>query len=263
MSLLLRIWKDIQRGENIDLYATVMVALVLAVLNVTGVLKVDVQPLILAVMALLAFASLGNRHRLEMILERTSSVNEKALHEDFPPEFNTDLERAREIWLIGVHQSDILIRYYSLFEKKLKQGDYFRVLLVDPSGAASKMTGMRFPGQIGSDQERARINSSLNTLCALKQVAPSRMEIRVIDFLFAYGGFVLDPETSSGAVYTQRYTFRTLGGSRKPKLVYKRGDGRWYDLICSEVRGFWEVATPWQCNNIIPQDDLLEGKPQV
>jgi hypothetical protein len=254
MKLSRLIWQDIRRGENIDLYVTVIVSLVLTILNVTGMAPASsVTPLTLAVLALVAITILGNRHRLELIIERTSPSSEKVVYEQFPPEFKDDLERAREVWLIGIHQSDVMIIYHSLFEKKLRAGDSLRVLLADPEGMASEMTEMRFPGEINPGQERARIKTSLNTLCQLKQVAPDRLEIRTIDFLLAYGGFALNPTSSTGVVYIQRYTFRTHGGAHKPKLVYRHGDGQWYDLICDEIRALWEAAEPWDCSSPKPQ----------
>lgn len=242
------IWQDIRRGENIDLYITAIVSIALAFLNVTGVVQTaSVAPLVLAVLALISITILGNRHRLEQLLERTSISSQKELYEDFPSEFNADLEKAREVWLVGIHQNDFMVRFYSLFKEKLKRGDRLKVLLVEPNGAASKMTAMRFPGKVAENQEQLRIQSSLSSLCDLKNVAPDRLEIRVIDFLFAYGGFILDPDHSGGIAYIQRYTFRTQGGARKPKFVYRRDDRRWYDLICCEVRELWECAKPWDC----------------
>src|SRR4051812_34877799 len=71
MKFLARLWKEITRGENLDLYLTVIVALSLTVLNLmpNSIIGFDpksqLEPLVLAVLALLAFSMLGNRHALE------------------------------------------------------------------------------------------------------------------------------------------------------------------------------------------------------
>ena len=71
MKLLRRIWQDFRQGENIDLYLTVIVSIVLAVLNIVNVVPPSwIAPLNLSVLALLSFAILGNRYRIETILER-------------------------------------------------------------------------------------------------------------------------------------------------------------------------------------------------
>lgn len=248
MRIFRRVWKDIQQGENIDLYVTVALAIILAILNLVGLApSVLLNSITLAVLALITIAILGNRHRLEVIIERTSLATDRIPLEEFPPEFVLELENAKEVWLTGIHQSAVITAYYSLFERKLKRGDKLRVLVVDPNGAACKMAAMRFPGRVSENQERIRILSTLESLCELKKIAPSNLEIRTIDYLLEYGAFLLDPETPEGVAYLQRYTFKTLGGARKPKLVYRRQDGRWYDLVCAEIRALWENAALWDC----------------
>jgi hypothetical protein len=241
-----RIVKDLQRGENIDLYVTIVAGVIATVLSLTNVItQTSVVPIVLALLSLMAFSLLYSRHGMNTLLERTSSRTDSVIHEDFPPEFQKDLERARDIWIVGVHASDIMTRYHSLVERKLESGDRVRAMLVDPGGAASSMTALRFPGQVDATQERARINSSLASLCRLHDSFPDSIEVRVVDFLFPYGGLLLDWRGNSGVAYLQRYTFRVLGGSRKPKLVYRRG-APWYDLILTEMEEFWKVARDWQ-----------------
>ena len=243
-----RIWQDIQHGENIDLYVTVIAAIVLAFLNVFGVTASTwVAPLIPAILALLAISILGNRHRLEMLLETSSGMTRQPFIEEFPPELSSDLAKARDVWILGVHSRDVMGRYYSLFQEKVERGDRFHILFLDPNGAAAAMTAMRIPGNNDPNQERSLITSSLNIACKLKELAPDQVEIRTIDYLFGYGGLILDPDSSWGVVYIQRYTFKKFGGSRKPKSIYRRKDGNWYELICFELKEFWKIATPWNC----------------
>lgn len=248
MTFVQRIVKDIQHGENIDLYVTIAAGVVATILSFTNIIgQASVVPIVLALLSLTAFSLLYSRHGMNTLLERTTSRPDSIIHEDFPPEFQKDLERARDSWIIGVHASDIMTRYYSLFEKKLEGGDRVRAMLVEPTGAASSMTALRFPGQVDAMQERARINSSLSSLCRLRESFPDSIEIKVVDFLFPYGGFLLDWQGRSGIAYLQRYTFRVLGGSRKPKLVYRQDATPWYELILTEMEEFWKVACDWKC----------------
>lgn len=98
----------------------------------------------------------------------------------------------------------------------------------------------------GVDRECAgREPAEAGVLGALQDAFPASVEIRVIDFLLPYGGYLLDWEDRSGVAYLQRYTFRVLGGSRKPKLVYRCGNTPWYELISTEVSELWEVSETW------------------
>ena len=91
-----------------------------------------------------------------------------------------------------------------------------------------------------------RILSSLQTLAGLHEIVPDRVEIRVIDFLIDYTAYLLDPDTQHGVVYLERYTYKTSGGSRKPKFVYRRRDGRWFEHVRTEISRLWDSAVIWE-----------------
>jgi len=252
MKMFQRVVDDIRGGENIDLYVTVAAAIGLAAMNAVGVVQVALLwPLNLAILALLATTILGNRHRLEEIGTAIASFPAQSIPfvEEFPVDFALRLDEARELWLTGTHHSAALTAYYQVLEKKVRAGGTLKFLLVAPDGAASKMAAMRFPGRVNPDQERMRIQSSLETLASLREIAPERVEIRTIDFLVDYTAYLLDPEAPHGVIYLERYTYKTSGGSRKPKFVYHRRDGRWFEHVRAEVLHLWDSATPWEPEN--------------
>jgi hypothetical protein len=245
--------EDIQNGENIDIYVTATVAVILAVLNVLGIVPSSkILPVNLAVLALVTLTILGNRHRLEEMATKVSLLaGQSTFLEEFPAEFAVHLEEATNVWLTGTHYSSAMTAYYHIFEQKVQRGGTLRVLLLDPSGEAYKMAAMRFPGKVGAEQERLRIQSTLTTLSELQKLAPQRVEIRVIDFLVEYTAYLLDPETQHGMIYLERYTFKTSGGARKPKFVYSRREGRWFEHIVTEFEHLWDNSTPWKAPDTV------------
>lgn len=253
MNIFERILHDIKGGENIDLYVTVVAAVAFVTMNVFGIVPgTSLFPMILAFLGLLALSLLGNRHRLEEVRHLISAMSGSSIAfvDEFPSDFSARLDDARELWLIGTHHSAALTAYHQIFQNKLRSAGKLRFLLVDPNGAASKMAAMRFPGRVDPDQERMRILSSLQTLSALREVAPDKVEIRIIDFLVDYTAYVLDPESPSGVIYVERATYKTSGGARKPKFVYKRRDGRWFEHVRTEVGHLWESGTDWKAEAI-------------
>ena len=59
MKLLNRIWQDVRRGENIDLYLTISIAIILSLLNILNLANpILVESVTLAVLGLLAVTSL-------------------------------------------------------------------------------------------------------------------------------------------------------------------------------------------------------------
>ena len=249
------IWRDIKRGENLDLYVTIFVAVSLVVFNVVGNVS---QPLIdsltLTILALLATVLLGNRHRLEAIHRSLTMAGRRLLLTQFPPEFKADIGRATELWLIGTHLDDILTEYYSMFEKKLEGKSSIRALVLSPDGNACKMSAMRFSGQVNVERERALVQSTLARLRKLQEGAPGKLEVRIMDYLFSYEMILINPGKADGTIYLKWYNFHVLGGPSKPKLVYRPEDEEWYEFFHSEARNFWERAKLWNHQKLTQLD---------
>jgi hypothetical protein len=241
-----RVWREIRGGENIDLYITLLAAVVLTILSTFGIGLDSIAALTLAILALIAFSLLRSRHKLDAIA-RGLPLADPGPVEEFPPEFILDLTRGREIWLTGFHPHTTLVKYHSLLEEKLKNGDNLRVLVADPDGAVCEMAAMRFPGNAEADLVRTRVISTLSSLCELRRVAPGNLEIRTIDYLLEYGAFLIDPNTEHGVAYVRRYTFKAPAGIMRPKLVYRQQGGKWYNLICAEILAQWNSGTLWKC----------------
>ena len=76
MEILKKVWKGIQRGEDIDLCATILVAFVVVILNLLGVVgSALVNSLTLAILGLLAISNLVSRYRLEQFSKRFDIPN--------------------------------------------------------------------------------------------------------------------------------------------------------------------------------------------
>jgi hypothetical protein len=197
-------------------------------------------------MALMTVSILGNRHRIDQILNKVSLFAIKPdFIQEFPTEFTQRLESAHELIIVGTHHNSTLTAYYHIFEEKLKLGHYIKFILISPNGKACKMAAMRFPGKINPEQEKTRIISSLETLSELKKVAPDCLQFKVIDFLVDYSAFLMEPNTNHGIVFIERNTFKTSGGSRKPKLIYRKEDGAWFEHFNTEINNLWNSAEDW------------------
>ena len=246
MKILHRIVDDLKRGESIDLYATIAVALLVVMLNLFGVVPQDwLVSLTLAVLAIIAGAILGNRQRLEGIHEKLGQAQETKILYDWPDEYKDDLENASEIWLIGVHLGGTVRNRRLFFKDKLQKGIIIRALLVNPDSAACAVAAARIPGDLSIERERLLISATLNDLCELKKVAPDKLEIRVVDDPMPYGGYMFNPEKPNGAIYLKRYSFKT---EIRARLVYRPKSQEWFNLIKTEIYTLWQYASEWPCN---------------
>jgi hypothetical protein len=243
-----RIVDDVKSGKNIDLYASVVVAFVLIVLNIFGVVNQEYfVPVALAILAILTYTTLNLKHDISEVREYTfAGTTRQEFISDFPPEFQSQLDAAHDVWFSGTHLSSALTAYHELLLNKLKRHGKLRFLLVSPDGHSALLAAKRFPGTVPPDQERIRIRTSLTTLAELAKASPDQVEIRVIDFPIEYTTFFIDPESPSAVLYVERATYKISGGIHKPKFIFRRHDGKWFDHVANEVRLLWNDATVWK-----------------
>ncbi|MBN1578414.1 MAG: hypothetical protein JW913_17770 [Chitinispirillaceae bacterium] len=239
---------DIKKGVNIDLYVTVFLSLGLAIVNViSGVFRipvnVDLTPINLSALFFVTIVLLNNRRKLDSIEASLFGSPKLDINESFPESYGKDIRNAKEIVQTGIHLNSNLNEYYEHYKCMLKNGGKLRIIMVDPDGAAYKMAAMRFPGGINPDQERSRARSSLSTLKNLMREYTT-LEVRLIDYLLEYSAMIINPESMDSVLYVERYTFRTQGGARKPKFVYSRKDGKWFDLYKYEISEIWAAGSP-------------------
>lgn len=248
MTRLHRVWEEIRRGENIDLYVAAPLAIFVAVLGVFGVTSPQVvSSLTLVILGLLATSLLTNRHTMKELSEKlTESSNTVFLQELSDTDFEEDFEAAAELWIVGVSLTTIIRAHYSLIEKKLRSGHKVKALLVHPDGPAIEMAEMRAYGRPNIERARNDIRNALDDLCDLSQSSLGRLEIRTIPHPLGHGIIARDPDTASGVLYVQNYPFKTEGGSR-PKYVLQAKDGLWYDLFKEELYNLWQAGTEWPC----------------
>ena len=242
-----RIWNDLRRGENIDLYLTIAAAVAFVALNLAGVASTALlAPLTLAVLALLAVTSLGNRHRMDTLLAQREQSLDDFFREEFPASYKADLEAAEEVWLAGVSLHRTVTGNYPLLERKLQRGHRLRVLLVHPDGAGLEMAVARGYTRRDVEKKRQEIRYVLDLLCDLRQIAPGRVEVRTIQHPLAYGALAANPDTGAGVLYLEHYCFRVSTESM-PRYLLRVQDGRWYEFFKTELKALWAAGADWSC----------------
>jgi hypothetical protein len=250
MQILQRVWNDIRKGENIDLYVTIVVAISLTILNLIGTaIQVYLAPVTLAVLALLAVTSLGNRYRIEELLRKQTRSLDDFYQEEYPPVYKEDFEAAEELWVIGISLHRTVQNNYSVIERKIEQGHCVRVLLVNPEGPGVEMAVQRNYARREVEPKSNDIRFTLQLLCDLKSIASDRLEIRTIRYPLAYGATAVNPNTASGILYLEHYCFRVSSESW-PKFVLHASDGKWYDFFSREIRALWEAGVEWSCTGV-------------
>ena len=245
MKLLQRLWLDIKQGENIDLFFSIAFSLAFVVIElIVDVPDSAVTPLLLSVLAMLSITNLGNRYRIETLMERVKPRTETLLT-DFPNHLlHHDMDKAKELMLIGVDLNVVLKSNYARLERKLANGESVKVLLVNPDSPACEMAAMLHYEPATADDKRSSILRSLRLLERLRLQPSGRLEIRTINYLPAIGAIITDLKTHDGAIYLWHYAFKAPDTSRL-KLILHHRDGFWYENFREELNAIWDNGQIW------------------
>lgn len=247
MRIFQRIWEELRQGENLDVYLTVIIAIILSFITLTGLGTPKpevVTAILLAVLALLAISNLKTRYVTEQVLEKLSLSAKTMFLEEFPASLQDDLAAASELWLVGVSLSRTLRHNYSEIERKLKKGDNVRVLLVHPEGPAAEIAASRPYPSAEVEQTRGQIRDSLGYLSKLKRTDPDKLQIRTIQNPLTHGFIAMNLDSPTGILYIEHYPYQTTG-SVLPRFVLRAKDERWYGFYKSELINLWNSGAEW------------------
>lgn len=247
MQMVRRFWHDLSNFENLDLYVTIVLAIGLSLLNLLGTAPdTYIQPLTLAVLGLLALTSLVNRHRIDDLHQAMIGSPIDLFVEEFPESMKSDLASALDLWLVGVSLHRTINFNYATLERKLQQGHRLRIMVVHPDGPGVEMAASRNYRRKEATVTSSRIRDNLQLLCDLQALAPDRVELRTIQNPLSYGVVAANPDTATGVLYIEHYTFGTSPVSM-PRYVIRAQDGRWYDFFKQEILAMWDYGVTWQC----------------
>jgi hypothetical protein len=234
--------EDIRRRRNLDVYLTVIVALVVSVLSFFDVVPADkVSALVLAVLAILALTVLATREAVE---NPRLARGDPELLDDFPPDLRSRRESSHSLYLIGVSLSRTLESSYGAFKTNLSRGAHIRVLLTDPEADEAAIDARTLLTRPRTVDMREEIRQSLRLLKQLQDVENGRLEIRTTRAAHKFGLNYVDVDTSASVMYVQLYGYRIEGESR-PLLALQRTHGEWFTCYHEQAEAMWREAEPY------------------
>ena len=247
MKFFRRMWYDVQQGENVDLYITLIGAVVIAALNFIYTVPPEWSTSItISILAFITFGILGNRYRIETIFKKISTENDVLLN-DYPAELNDQIIKTKNLMILGVDLNRTLRKNYAQFMEKLEQGRHIKILLVDPDSPACTLAAERHLEPVTPDVKRADINRALMICEQLDQVTDGKLEVRLVDNMPPFGALHLDPESADSILYINYYRYKSPDGNG-PKLLLRPSDTYWYNSFSKEIASLWNDAKKW--NNI-------------
>lgn len=253
VSSLKRLWNDLRQGQHVEIIATLAVAVIVAFFSIFNVVDSRIiSAATLATLALMSSGMLGTRHqgadgiaRIAHIEHLLAESSRKLVLADRylnfgDVNFHRELEGARDIRLVGLSR-DIFVRsHFSRLENLLRAGARLQVVLIEPSGVVAKDAVRRH--QASPDAYGHRIRLTLDQLRKLSALCVSKdsLEIRLIDYMPAYGLTMFDASEERGRIYVHVMSY---GSIPDPTFILRADvDKKWFEFYLRQFDILWQDA---------------------
>jgi hypothetical protein len=239
-----RFWK------SADLVATLAVSLTVGVL---GMLNLAGGPLLagatLATLSALAAGSLRSRLQMRGLLELTrqhlveSPPADRLLHPS-ASSAEIDLSQATEIDIVGVTLNRTVRTHAADLAHCLRRGGTVRIALIDPHGGAPAEAARRSTSPGAADVFTNRLRPTLDLLDSLTgQLLSGRLEVRLLDFVPAFGLVAVDRHRPGGRLSVDIYS-HTSDGTEAALTLQAGRDHTWYQHFLAELDQIWASGRP-------------------
>lgn len=259
MRFLRRLRTDLSAGQNLEIYTTALLSLVLAVLGALGTVGSEVlSAAVLATLALLAGGMLVSRRQ---VAELTAEVRARGRGEVSAADFlGTDkpglveqVRTAEDIRIVGVTLSRTMRNLVDELQRRAVAGAVVKVALLDPAGSAPEEAARRSTIPDRAEMYRNRLRSSVDLLRELAETpgVEGRVEVRFLGFVPAFGLLLLDPQQPGGRIHVDIYSHSSASGDAVFTVLPHRED-LWFRHFRTEFDSVWEHGRPADASDGFP-----------
>lgn len=232
----MRIWR------HLDLVLTVLISLTVAILGIADIVDAAVLAgATLATLAVFAAGTLRVRLQLDDVATGLAASSGRRLVQSASGA-DIDLAGATDVRLAGVTLNRTLRNQLPGLRDCLARGAAVRILLISPAAVAEAARRSAVPD--APEIFTHRLAASMDLLRALAAApGPGRLEIRLLDFVPAFGLVAVDPGDPGGRLHVDLYSHRF--GVGEPALPLRAGrDHDWYGHFRREFDHLWSAARP-------------------
>jgi len=258
-----KIWNQIRRGENIELYLLVTLTIVLIALDLTGFSKPEwLFSFTLAALALFAISLLGLRGQVERLREKLEVSTDDVFMMDYPEYMKKHIFSGKQILIIGIFLTTTMNEYQKQFEKLIKNDYKINFLIINPKNTSLlEYSQQRSYSSTSAQINKIKILESLRRMCLLREKKSSNVDIRTIDYIPNLGFYGVDTDTKDGIIFVEHYGYKLEHD--QPKFVLKPQDNEWYELFKKQMDLYWKSGEQWvygpkETEKMIVNPELLE-----
>jgi hypothetical protein len=208
----------------------------LAVLNVVATGSRRGQAEIAALRATVAELAVLTRQQFDGVVsvDRVLTVSTSGL--------DVELRDATDIRMIGVTLCRTVRNHMDVLEQRLAQGATVRVAVIEPSGGPIAEAARRCAGTGSPAIFTNRLRPTLDLLRGLAAAGhPGRLDVRLLEFVPAFGMILVDPAASHGRIDIDIYSHPPT--RREPVMSLLAGrDQYWYHHFLNEFDRIWATG---------------------
>lgn len=246
-----KVWEDIYAGQNLDVYITLVIASIVAVLGVNDPSKQSiVSSAILATLGLISIGLLTNRQENEQIrqtleaLARSSESPRNLLMQNY----NSSLlkqplrDEVNQLLFLAVNGTSTFPLIKNDLEIGLQRGLDAKFIFVEPFSEAARMHAFRNRHQ-SEDEVNTILQTQFSRLRSLAKLAPpGKLEVRVINYLPPFNIYAFDPQSASGKMYVRIMTFRSSSDARPVLELTYADDKQLFEFFIEQFNLIWKES---------------------
>jgi len=255
MEALNTVLKEIRRGENLELYLTIILAITVAILGILQIAKFEViSAVILATLGLLASSLLSSRRVITDVKASFDELNAavKALETQGVghiselltrsyPDFTEQIRTAKRVSIEGSTLMSTVTRYAGEFARLLQRGGTLRILVSEPVPEVLAMQVFRSSSLKDPTEMKKLMEGNVAVMKALadKASSPDQFEIRVMPYLAPYSLVIIEGDDDISRAYVKLLPFQRPEPESPTFEVHSQYDGEWFQFFLDQFERMW------------------------
>ena len=248
---------DIKSGKNIDVYITILLNSVLAVLSLFELVPFHIfSAVVLGSMSWLILNALGEQKRNQEIslkLEKQlASLHSPPKAKDFFSEnyldnserFRDAFGSAKELTVMGQGQARMIIGYGESIRQILANGGKVKFILGDPDGKGTEMAVNRSLSVPKIEWIRQEHWSAVQRLTAYarNEGVKDALKIKFVDILFPYTLYGFDLSSpENGKIFVWMTPLKKSSNYRAGFFLSAKNDDKWYTIFKEQFNLMWST----------------------
>jgi len=180
----------------------------------------------------------------------TSKTNEKKAletvsfcnREGFTVPFNTRLENADFVYMMGINLVGLLSHFHSSIISKAQSGCHFKILLLDPEFYDWASMPTSWQGEL---EHVKYLEHSIHTIQDFLKKTDN-IELRFLPFPPPYTMMIIDPDTPKSEIQVELYIYGRSQHDRPHFLLTPNKNAYWYKIFQKEFDLAWKQSRSFE-----------------